>query len=173
MWCTNNIQIMNAGSRTVFNLMGYHLVAQLLHFYIIHTNSFQKIISNLGQKSNLSRDFELKQAVYGSVQWTLVITNSLGQVKLLCYIKIVLYPGCKNNKMQRNFELWDQENYFVISGFCYISVLYNESPLYWVCNKSFDFRHLPNSSGLSILLLTGCNFLILPHHWWCKSYHGS
>ena len=32
--------------------------------------------------------------------------------------------------MQRNFELLDQENYFVISGFCYISVLYNESPLY-------------------------------------------
>ena len=46
--------------------------------------------------------------------------------------KFLLYPGCKNNKIQRNFELWDQENYFVISGFCYISVLYNESPLYLI-----------------------------------------
>ena len=48
---------------------------------------------------------------------------------LICYI-IFLDPCCKNNKMQRNFELWDHENYFVISGFFYISVLYNESPLY-------------------------------------------
>ena len=41
------------------------------------------------------------------MQWTLVITNSLGPVKLLCYtcIKILLYPGCKNNKIQRNVEL--------------------------------------------------------------------
>ena len=58
------------------------------------------------------------------IWWTLIITNSLGLVKLLCYIEIQLYLGCKNNKIQRNFELWDQENYFVISGFCYISVLY-------------------------------------------------
>ena len=46
----------------------------------------------------------------------------------LLYIEILLYPGCKNNRIQRNFELWNQENCFVISGFCYISVLYNESP---------------------------------------------
>ena len=58
--------------------------------------------------------------------------NSLGPVKLLCHIKMLLYPGYKNNKIQRNFELWDQENYFVISRFCYISVLYNESPLYYM-----------------------------------------
>ena len=59
-----------------------------------------------------------------AVQWTIIITNSLGPVKLLCYIEIVLYLVCKNNKIQRNFELWDQENYFVISGFCYISVFF-------------------------------------------------
>ena len=36
------------------------------------------------------------------VQWTLVITNSLGPVKLLCYIKILLYTGCKNkNKTKK------------------------------------------------------------------------
>ena len=63
------------------------------------------------------------------VQWTLALTNSLGSVKLLCSIEILLYPGCKNNNIQRNFELCYQENDFVISGFCYISVLYNECPL--------------------------------------------
>ena len=84
------------------------------------------------------------------VQWTLVKTNSLGPVKLLCYINILLYPGCKNNKIQRNFELWDQENYFVISGFCYISVLYNESPLY---NSSALIRWV----GLPYSLRDGCS----------------
>ena len=64
------------------------------------------------------------------VRWTLVITNSLGPVRLLCCIEILLYPCCGNSEIQRNFELWDQENYFVVSGFCYVSVLYNESPLY-------------------------------------------
>ena len=38
-----------------------------------------------------------------------------------CYIRVA------KTKIQRNFELWDQENYNVL---CYISVLYNESPLY-------------------------------------------
>ena len=32
----------------------------------------------------------------------------------LLYIEILSYAGCKNNEIQRNFELWDQENYFVI-----------------------------------------------------------
>ena len=62
------------------------------------------------------------------LQWTLVITNSLGPVKLLCYIEMLLYLGCKNNEIQRNFLLWDQENYFFISGFCSV-FFYNESPM--------------------------------------------
>ena len=70
----------------------------------------------------------------------IIITYSLGPVKLVCCIEMLLYPRCKNNKIQRNFELWDQESYFVISGFCYISVLYNESPLYI---NIFSFWHLP------------------------------
>ena len=35
-------------------------------------------------------------------------------------------------KKHRNIKSWDQENYFVISGFCYIRPLYNEVPLYYV-----------------------------------------
>ena len=33
-------------------------------------------------------------------------------------------------KKQRNIESWDQQNYLVIRGFCYIRPLYNEVPLY-------------------------------------------
>ena len=43
-------------------------------------------------------------------------------------------------KKQWNIKSWDQKNYLVIRGFCYIWPLYNEVPLYmyliiqW-CNK--------------------------------------
>ena len=33
-------------------------------------------------------------------------------------------------KKQRNIKSWDQQNYHVIRGFCYIRPLYNEVPLY-------------------------------------------
>ena len=134
------------------------------------------------------------------LQWTLVITNSLGPVKLLCYVEILLYLGCKNNKIQRNFKLWDQENYFVqgcqfsgkslnsgpgnlfsyhmfqffcvqieqfqivfrpiyvfllatlfvISGLCYISVLYNESPLY--SSWQFQSQSAAQCMGIGLLI---------------------
>ena len=34
-------------------------------------------------------------------------------------------------KKQRNIKSWDQQNYLVIRGFCYIRPLYNEVPLYF------------------------------------------
>ena len=72
-------------------------------------------------------------------------------MKLLCYIENLFYPGRKNNKVQRHFELWDQENYFVISGFCFISVLYNESPLYVIISLPTSWIVSPLSpSGLSL-----------------------
>ena len=71
----------------------------------------------------------LVEIAYILLQWTLVITNSLGPVKLLLFN----ISGLQDNKIQRNFELWDQENYFVIHVYrdfvIYISDLYNESPL--------------------------------------------
>ena len=33
-------------------------------------------------------------------------------------------------KKQRNIKSWDQQNYLVIRGFCYIRPHYNEVPLY-------------------------------------------
>ena len=35
-------------------------------------------------------------------------------------------------KKQRNIKSWDQQNYLVIRGFCYIRPRYNEVPLYFV-----------------------------------------
>ena len=36
---------------------------------------------------------------------------------------------------QRNIKSWDQQNYLIIRGFCYIRPLYNEVPLYYNMNS--------------------------------------
>ena len=46
-------------------------------------------------------------------------------------------------KTQRNIKSWDQQNYLVIRGFCYIRPLYNEVSLYhknslYACNSLYD-----------------------------------
>ena len=60
----------------------------------------------------------------------------------LLYQNFVI-SGLQNNKIQRNFEPWDQENYFVISDFV-ISVFFITSPLYIPC------RCLAQASGRDI-----------------------
>ena len=55
------------------------------------------------------------------IQWNLVLTRTSGPWKLPCYIRV---------KKQRNIKNWDQQNYLVIRGFCYIRPLYNEVPMY-------------------------------------------
>ena len=60
---------------------------------------------------------------YNEVLWTMKITL-LYQVSY--YIRV--------NK-QRNIKSWDQQNYLVIRGFCYIRPLYNEVPLYHIVIK--------------------------------------
>ena len=78
--------------------------------------------------------------VFTSVQWNLVITRSLGPWKLPCYIRV---------KKLRNIKSWDQQNYLVIRGFCYIRPLYNEVSLYrksgllWTDLHYFD-KYLDN-----------------------------
>ena len=37
-------------------------------------------------------------------------------------------------KKQRNIKSWDQQNYLVIRGLCYIRPRYNEVPLYFDCS---------------------------------------
>ena len=71
----------------------------------------------------------------------------------LLYIKALLHQGCKNNEIQRQFELWDLKNYFVITRVCYISVLYNESPLYITvhCNDGWLVQTVgPNGGRLTV-----------------------
>ena len=64
------------------------------------------------------------------VQWTLIITSSLGPEKFAGCNETLLYQGYKNNTIQRKFEIRDCPNYLVIMTVCYISGCYNESPLY-------------------------------------------
>ena len=67
-------------------------------------------------------------------------------------MKISLYQG----KKKRKKKSWDQQNYLVIRGFCYIRPLYNEVPLYilttthaYANNKSEYFYFLFTFSLLS------------------------
>ena len=45
-------------------------------------------------------------------------------------------------KKQRNIKSWDQQNYLVIRGFCYIRPRYNEVPLHFdMVDFSDHFNH--------------------------------
>ena len=51
----------------------------------------------------------------------------LGTMKITLLYQVSHYIRVKN----RNIKRWDQQNYLVIRGFCYIRPLYNEVPLYF------------------------------------------
>ena len=51
----------------------------------------------------------------------------LGTMKITLLYQVSHYIRVKK---QRNIKSWDQQNYLVIRGFCYIRPLYNEVPLY-------------------------------------------
>ena len=50
----------------------------------------------------------------------------LGTMKITLLYQVSRYIRVKK---QRNIKSWDQQNYLVIRGFCYIRPLYNEVPL--------------------------------------------
>ena len=75
------------------------------------------------------KKWHLHKFLHTWVQWNLVITRTLGPWKLPCYNRFLIISWQKN---QRNIKSWDQQNYVVIRGFCYIRPLYNEVPLYLV-----------------------------------------
>ena len=52
----------------------------------------------------------------------------LGTMKITLLYQVSHYIRVKK---QRNIKSWDQQNYLVITGFCYIRPLYNEVPLYF------------------------------------------
>ena len=53
--------------------------------------------------------------------------EDLGTMKITLLYQVPHYITVKK---QRNVNSWDQQNYLVIRGFCYIRPLYNEVPLY-------------------------------------------
>ena len=61
------------------------------------------------------------------VQWNLVNNEVLGTMKFTLLHQVSHYIRVQK---QRNIKIWDQQNYLVIRGFCYIRPLYNEIPLY-------------------------------------------
>ena len=58
----------------------------------------------------------------------------LGTMKITLLYQVSHYITVKK---QRNIKSWDQQNYLVITGFCYIRPLYNEVPLYYLPLFSF------------------------------------
>ena len=51
----------------------------------------------------------------------------LGTMKITLLYQVSHYIRVEQ---QRNIKSWDQQNYLVIRGFCYIRPLYNQVPLY-------------------------------------------
>ena len=60
------------------------------------------------------------------LQWS--YNEVLGTMKITLLYQVSHYIRAKK---QRNIKSWDQQNYLVIRGFCYIRPLYNEVPLYY------------------------------------------
>ena len=73
------------------------------------------------ENSSMQLDYTV-EPLYNEDRGTMKITL-LYQVS--CYIRV---------KKQRNIKNWDQRNYLVITGFCYIQPLYNEVSLYNFCS---------------------------------------
>ena len=65
----------------------------------------------------------------------------LGTMKITLLYQVSHYIRVKK---QRNIKSWDQQNYLVIRGFCYIQPLYNEVPLY------HHFKYLWKGGGVFI-----------------------
>ena len=61
---------------------------------------------------------------------------------------------------QRNIKSWDQQNYLVIRGFCYIRPLYNEVPLYCIKQNYNDWWMLMFWWTLFSSLYTGSTYNI-------------
>ena len=65
------------------------------------------------------------------------------------YNETLLYQGYENNIIQRKFTIWDHKHYLVVMKPHYISVLYNESPLYKAFNSLLTLS--PLECNVSIL----------------------
>ena len=97
-------------------------------FSLFNTDRDKFLNSERKKLSLSSSENEGKLISQRLVQWNLIITRSLGPWKL----GTLLYQVSHYIRVekQRNIKSWDQQNYLVIRGFCYIRPLYNEVQLY-------------------------------------------
>ena len=77
--------------------------------------------SDLAKYTNHRKNYH----VYSTVEP--LYNEVLGTMKITLLYQASHYIRVKK---QRNIKSWDQQNYLVIRGFCYIRPRYNEVPLY-------------------------------------------
>ena len=70
----------------------------------------------------------------------------LGTMKITLLYQVSHYIRVKK---QRNIKRWDQQNYLVIRGFCYIRPLYNEVPLYTFSYSCIPHKHQKCTNSLN------------------------
>ena len=58
----------------------------------------------------------------------------LGTMNITLLYQVII----RVKKTTKNIKSWDQKNYLVIKGFCYIRPLYNEVPLYILTHQRID-----------------------------------
>ena len=86
-----------------------------------------------------------------------------GTIKIALLYQVSHYIRVKK---QRNIKSWDQQNYLVIRGFCYIRPLYNEVPLYFTIaslTAMHNLRKLFHFLSQVIYWNTGPGELLVSH----------
>ena len=103
---------------------------------------------NLKLPQNLQNNEKLERSWRGVSTVEPLYNEVLGTMKITLLYQVSHYIRVKK---QRNTKSWDQQNYLVIIGFCYIRPRYNEVPLYWtLCNVSLNI----------VFVTTYCSVLI-------------
>ena len=87
-------------------------------------------------------------------RWERSNTSTVGPHynEVLGTMKITLLYWVSNYirvKKQRNIKSWDQQNYLVIRGICYIRPLYNEVPLYWGVSRGCQIMENVAKTGIA------------------------
>ena len=139
MKCVVNIQWCNP-TNTIWSMdarcAGYHL-RQLEQYFLkakwimLHNILCRKLLIDMGIKVWIHVIESLKNhaLVKSGKSYTVepLYNEVLGTIKITLLYQVSHYIRVKK---QRNIKNWDQQNYLVIRGFCYIRPLYNEVPLY-------------------------------------------
>ena len=105
----------------------------VMQVYFTYCKAWSKLISMQIHSSSYTKIIWWK--FYEVYRFLLSVFNTveprynevLGTMKITWLYQVPHYIRAQK---QRNIKSWDQQNYLVIRGFCYIRSLYNEVPLY-------------------------------------------